>query len=62
MTAPDTNTEKQTKRHKGPLLGIAAALVFSFIIAIVLIGVMDEGEVSGDAPDVNPVEEGDVAN
>ena len=27
MSAPDTNIEKQQKRHYGPLLGIAAVLV-----------------------------------
>ncbi len=27
MSAPDTNIEKQTKRHIGPLGGIALALV-----------------------------------
>ena len=28
MSAPDTNIEKQQKRHYGPLWGIAAVLVF----------------------------------
>lgn len=28
MSAPDTNLEKQKRRHKGPLVGIALALLF----------------------------------
>lgn len=35
MSAPDTNTEKEEKRHKPSLLGIRGVLVF---VAILLIG------------------------
>ncbi|MES2664502.1 MAG: hypothetical protein V4712_00280 [Pseudomonadota bacterium] len=28
MSAPHTNLEKQKRRHKGPLIGIALALLF----------------------------------
>ncbi|QGX99019.1 hypothetical protein EI983_12365 [Roseovarius faecimaris] len=34
MSAPDTNVEKQTKRHKGPLTGMPAAIVLA-VVAIV---------------------------
>lgn len=57
MSAPDTNPKKQAKRHKAPLIGIAAALIFAFIVGVVLMGVLNEAGQSGDAPDVNPVSE-----
>jgi NhaP-type Na+/H+ or K+/H+ antiporter len=28
MSAPNTNLEKQKRRHRGPLIGMALALVF----------------------------------
>jgi hypothetical protein len=34
MSAPDTNLEKQRKRHRGPIVGIVAALVFVAILAL----------------------------
>lgn len=35
MTAPDTNVEKQTRRHKGPLAGMPLAIA---IAAAVFVG------------------------
>jgi len=32
MSAPDTNIEKQTKRHRGPLAGIAIALMWAGLL------------------------------
>ncbi|WP_224826175.1 hypothetical protein [Cognatishimia sp. MH4019] len=32
MSAPDTNVEKQSRRHKPALIGIAVALVFGVLI------------------------------
>lgn len=55
MSAPDTDPKRQAKRHKVPLIGIGAAVVFAFIIGVILMGVLNEAEVSGDASDVNPV-------
>ncbi len=34
MSPPDTNLEKQAKRHKGPLGGMALVAVFVVIITI----------------------------
>jgi cytoskeletal protein RodZ len=34
MSAPDTNLDKQSKRHKGPLLGFAAALLWAAILLV----------------------------
>ncbi len=35
MTAPNTNIEKQTRRHRGPLIGmgLGIAAVLAFILA-----------------------------
>lgn len=37
MSAPDTNIEKQAKRHKGPLVGIIAGLIFAGVLLFALI-------------------------
>lgn len=34
MSAPETNIEKQKKRHRGPLIGFGAAGVFVAIILV----------------------------
>ncbi len=61
MSAPDTNVERQAKRHKSPLLGIAVAVIFAFIIAVFIVGaVLDEEESSAAAPNVNPMAESAV--
>ncbi len=38
MSAPDTNIEKQEKRHRPALLGIRAAMIFGALMMIGLIG------------------------
>ncbi len=35
MSAPNTNVEKQQKRHAGPLVGIVAGVAF---VAVILLG------------------------
>jgi len=62
MSAPDTNTKRQAKRHKAPLIGIAAAVAVALIVGVVLMGVLNEAGVSGEAEDVNPVAEDATAN
>lgn len=37
MSPPDTNIEKQEKRHKGPLLGMPGAIIAA---AVIFVGVM----------------------
>ena len=32
MSAPQTNIEKQTRRHKGPLLGISVGVVAVLVV------------------------------
>lgn len=33
MSSPETNVDKQVKRHKGPLIGIIAVIVFAGLMA-----------------------------
>ena len=37
MSAPDTNVEKQAEKHKGPLTGMAAGLLFAGLLLFGLI-------------------------
>lgn len=37
MSAPETNIERQKKRHKPSILGIAAAVGLAMIIAVVVL-------------------------
>ncbi|SFE61849.1 hypothetical protein [Roseivivax sediminis] len=63
MSAPDTNTEKEEKRHRPALLGIRASLIYAAILLLGLIvwvfasGEEDTGEPGGDDT-VQTVEEG----
>lgn len=57
MSAPDTNIKRQAKRHWPLLISIAASLLFSFVVAIVLIGVMAETEEPAATDDMNPMTE-----
>jgi hypothetical protein len=34
MSAPKTNLEKQTRRHRGPIVGISVGLIFVALVAI----------------------------
>ncbi|QYX58180.1 hypothetical protein K1T73_07395 [Roseovarius sp. SCSIO 43702] len=36
MSAPDTNVKKQEKRHKGPLAGMLAVVIFAGVLLIAL--------------------------
>ena len=50
MSAPDTNVERQKKKHKPSLLGIGAAAVFGVtmivILSLVVFNKADEDEMS----------------
>lgn len=65
MSAPETNTEKQAKRHRGPLIGIGLCLVFVVVLTagwIILAG-QEAEDPAGAAPDTNPqVMEGESGN
>lgn len=55
MSAPDTNIDKQAKRHKGPLFGIGAGVAVALALLMVLLvwtvsqADEDEAEVSTPA-------------
>lgn len=38
MSAPQTNIDRQKKRHRGPLLGIVAAVIFALALVLGLGG------------------------
>ena len=52
MTAPDTNTKKQAKRHRGPLIGMAAGVGVALVLLIWMFGrtVSDSPETRQDPP------------
>lgn len=37
MSPPDTNIDKQTKRHKAPLFGMGAVVAFAGILFVALV-------------------------
>lgn len=51
MSAPQTNIEKQKRWHRGPLIGMAVAVIFG--VAMIFFWLMDEAA-SSDAPDTLP--------
>jgi hypothetical protein len=59
MSAPQTNIEKQKKRHKGPLIGMALAVVFG--VGLIFFWLMDEAA-DGQSPlDPEPASEATTA-
>lgn len=48
MSAPNTNVEKQTKRHKPSLFGMGAAIVFATIL---FVGLMFWISANGNDPE-----------
>lgn len=55
MSAPDTNLDKQKKRHAGPLVGITAGLVFAAILLFAYLTFVATPE--DDSPDATPTGE-----
>ena len=47
MSAPDTNIEKQTDRHKPPLVGMGAVVAFA---GVLLLGMMIFLSANGNDP------------
>ena len=50
MTAPNTNVEKQAKRHRGPLVGIILAVVVAASAAYFFAGSDELNEGDATAP------------
>jgi hypothetical protein len=55
MSAPDTNIEKQKRRHWPALVGIAAALIFGGIVALSILGTAVEAPPE-DASEINQID------
>jgi len=47
MSAPDTNVDKQAKKHKTPLVGIAAVVIYA---GALLLGLMFWLSANGNEP------------
>lgn len=63
MSAPRTNLETQTKRHRGPLIGISLGLIL--VVAVALAAFLSGGVPLEDqaAPDGAPTEiDGDATD
>ena len=56
MSAPNTNVEKQSKRHAGPLIGMAGGVILALIfIGAMLFFLVSDGEAPrDDAATVQP--------
>ncbi|WP_209427360.1 hypothetical protein [Pararhodobacter sp. SW119] len=67
MTAPDTNTKKQARRHRGPLIGIilavlvAGALMFWFLGRTMVVEPEVQDEPPAAAIDAEPEQPADAA-
>lgn len=47
MSAPDTNIEKQKRRHRGPLVGMAIGVGFALLL---LLGLISWLAANGESP------------
>lgn len=52
MSAPQTNPERQRRRHRGPLIGIVVALIFAGLLFVIFLGdaTAPEDSLLGDGP------------
>ena len=48
MSAPQTNLEKQERRHAGPLIGIAACIGFAAILLVAYFGFIADAPEAGE--------------
>ncbi|WP_371154220.1 hypothetical protein [Jannaschia sp. 2305UL9-9] len=49
MSAPDTNLDRQKKRHAGPLIGIGAGVIFAIILIFAYVTYLAEPAGEGEA-------------
>lgn len=59
MSAPQTNIEKQSRRHRGPLVGMAVGVAF---VAVLLIAFMVWTTANGQEPREATPEGGVIGN
>nr|WP_323776888.1 hypothetical protein [Amylibacter sp.] len=55
MSAPETNIEKQTKRHFGPLMGMTSVVLAAVVVMLALTYMSDDVS-EQDAPITQPAE------
>ncbi|KUP94656.1 hypothetical protein [Tritonibacter horizontis] len=64
MSAPDTNLNKQKRRHRGPLIGIGLVAIFGVgLILYWVVNLVDdapEQEVESNRPVPAEIQEGDI--
>ncbi len=60
MSAPDTNVDKQAKRHAGPIIGIAAGIVLAILLLVVYLFYI--ATPADDTPDNTPTGEAAVTD
>ena len=65
MSAPDTNTKKQTKRHWAPLLGFLLVVCFGVGIILYWVGeevatAPEDESPATESPSVTEAQDGDV--
>jgi NhaP-type Na+/H+ or K+/H+ antiporter len=61
MSAPHTNLDKQRRRHRGPMIGMAAVLLFVALVALgafIWPGLPLDGQAAPDGEPRPAVEEG----
>lgn len=57
MSAPQTNIEKQKRRHRGPLVGMVLVTIFGVAMLFFwLTGEAEDGNKPGDAQKTTPSE------
>ncbi len=60
MTAPNTNLKKQERRHRWPLIGMAAVLIFAAVLGVIFLAGGGEEVVVPAGDDASPAPEGIV--
>jgi hypothetical protein len=65
MSAPDTDLERQRKRHRGPIVGMMLGLVFVAFVAIVAVvwpGIPLEQQAAPDGAPTEITDDGGAAS
>lgn len=64
MSAPQTDIERQKRRHRGPLIGIIAALIVAGLLLLVFLGdvTAPDDSLLGDGPNVTVPETAPVVD
>lgn len=61
MSAPDTNIKKQASRHRGPLIGIVAAVVLAIVLLLwLLTDTFSDTASTSDGPTTEQIDSGGI--